>query len=67
MGENGVCIFCRNVVGLRKRTRLLLKHTILVSGTFIVCPGTGCYATPLSTDAVDPHAASTGTPTTRED
>jgi hypothetical protein len=43
----GVCIFCKNVIGLRKRTGLLLKHPIWVSGNFLTCPGSGGYATPL--------------------
>jgi hypothetical protein len=45
--SKGVCIFCRSIVGHRKRTRLLLKHAIWVSGNFLVCPGTGCYAKPI--------------------
>lgn len=44
----GVCIFCRQRVGLRKRSRLLLKHAIWVSGTWLTCPGTGVYATPIA-------------------
>lgn len=45
--SQGVCVFCKAIVGHRKRTRLLLKHAIWISGIFETCPGTGIYATPI--------------------
>lgn len=40
----GYCLFCREAIGFRKRTHLLLKHSIWVSGRGMTCPGSGQYA-----------------------
>lgn len=42
--DYGVCIFCKQRVGLRKRSSLMLKHSIWISGYFETCPGSGAHA-----------------------
>ena len=42
--REGLCIFCQHWCGVRKRSTVLLKHLIWVTGGFEVCPGSGSVA-----------------------